>query len=271
MKNTHTILDKILMNKVLEIQKKKQKVSLVKLKTLSRKTEIRNFRQAISKQGRLSVIAEIKKASPSKGILRKNFNHMQIAREYEISGLVNAISVLTDEKYFKGKLSFIEDIKEITSMPILRKDFIVDMYQIYESYIAGADAILLIVGIVGPKKLKVLINVTHSLGMACLVEVRSKKEIITALEAGANMIGINARDLKTFKLDKTLFGKLAKLVPQAIITVAESGVENTEDFQNLAHLKPNAVLIGTSLMTVDNIIRKLKQLTKGGEVYANPI
>jgi indole-3-glycerol phosphate synthase len=263
MKKTNTILDKIIASKQQELIELKKETSLVKLKLLTseRKTEIRNFKNALGRKDKLNIMAEIKKASPSEGLIRPNFNHVAIAQEYEDSGIVDAISVLTESNYFQGKLSYLADIKAETSIPVFRKDFIFDEYQIYESYLAEADALLLIVAALEKEQLRYLIQLTHSLGMECLVETHDEKEIIIALEAQATIIGINARNLKTFHLDNSLFGKYSHLIPNTKIKVAESGLESAEDLKKVYTLGANAVLIGASLMRSDSIQKKLSELT----------
>lgn len=264
MKKTNTFLDKILANKILEVENLKKLRPLKSLKNslLEKETKIRDFSKAISKRNSLSLIAEIKKASPSAGLIRPNFDHVLIAKEYEESGLVDAISVLTEKKYFQGDISFIKDIKAVTSIPIFRKDFIFDEYQIYESYLAEADAILLIVAVLSPSQLSNLLNLTHELGMTALAEVHSEKEIEIALKAGARIIGINSRDLKTFKVNKSLFKKLVKYLPHDIIKVAESGLEDKRDLENVYSAGANAVLIGTSIMKAKDIRIKLRELVR---------
>lgn len=262
MKITNTFLDKILVNKIIEVGNLKKFRSLKSLQSalLARKTEIRNFSSAISKKNKLHLIAEIKKASPSAGLIRKDFDHIEIAKEYEKSRLVDAISVLTEKKYFQGDIKFVGDIKKVTSMPVIRKDFIFDEYQIYESYLAEADALLLIVAILEESELNNLLSITHELGMSALVEVHSEKEIEVALEAEAKIIGINARDLKTFKVDNSLFERLSKYIPREIIKVAESGLEDKRDLEKAYIAGANAVLIGTSIMRSKNMKEKIKDL-----------
>lgn len=264
MKKTNTFLDKILANKILEVESLKKFRPLTSLQNalLERKTEIRDFARAVSQPGRVSLIAEIKKASPSSGLIRKDFNHMLIAKEYEKSGLVDAISVLTDRKYFQGDIKFIRDIKAVTSVPVLRKDFIFDECQVYESYLAEADAILLIAAMLETKLLKSLINLAHKLGMNCLVEAHTKEEIEMSVNAGVKIIGINCRDLKTFKVKADLFKKLVKYIPQNIIKVAESGLTNNKDIRAVYEAHANAVLVGSSIMSSKNIQEKLKELLR---------
>lgn len=262
MKKTNTILDKILSNKALGVAVSKQvkPLSFLKQSLSRRKTNVRNFFNALGKPGKLNIMAEIKKASPSAGLIKPDFNHIKIAKEYQNSGLVDAISVLTEKKYFQGDISFIKDIKAVTSIPVFRKDFIFDEYQIYESYLAEADALLLIVAALELSELKYLISLTHKLGMNALVETHSEREIEIALRAGAKIIGINARDLRTFTLDKSLFKRLAKYVPSNKVKVAESGLENKNDVKQVRNVGANAVLIGTSIMKSKDIKAKIRDL-----------
>ena len=262
MKKTNTILDKVLSNKALEVSILKQvkPLSLLKRSLSRRKTNVRDFFNALGKPGKLNIMAEIKKASPSAGLIKPDFDHIKIAKEYQDSGLIDAISVLTEKRYFQGDIKFIRDIKKVTSIPILRKDFIFDEYQIYESYLAEADALLLIVAALEVSELKHLISLTHKLGMNVLVETHSEKEIEIALKAGARIIGINARDLNTFKVDNSLFERLSKYIPREIINVAESGLENKNDVKRVYDAGANAVLIGTAIMKSKNMKAKIENL-----------
>lgn len=260
MKKRAAILDKIIENKKLELIAAKKVTPLKQLKNLIRERNIRSFRDAIGKKNKLNLIAEIKKSSPSGGLIRKNFNHLSIAVDYQQSDLVDAISVLTEKKYFQGDITFIRDVKKVTSVPVLKKDFIFDEYQIYESYFEEADALLLIVAVLEQLELKSLISLTHKLGMDALVEVHTEKEVEIALKAGSKIIGINARDLKTFKIDNTLFGRLSRYIPRGIIKVAESGLEQRKDLERVYRTGANAVLVGTSIMMAKDIRIKLKEL-----------
>lgn len=261
MRQTNTILDKILRDKALEVEVAKKRQPLSYSTVISaRQTKIRDFLKALGKPGKLRVMAEIKKASPSAGLIRPDFNHLGIASDYEASRLVDAISILTESKYFQGKLAFIKEIKAITTIPLFRKDFIFDEYQIYESYLAEADALLLIAAALESQQLKHLLDVTHSLGLSALVETHSREEIEQAVGAGAKIIGINARDLKTFKIHKNLFSQLVEFLPKNSIKVAESGLENKHDIKKIYNAGANAVLIGTSIMKAQNIKEKIHEL-----------
>jgi indole-3-glycerol phosphate synthase len=218
----------------------------------------RDFASAISKPG-LNIIAEVKKASPSKGVIREDFNYLQIADIYEKGG-ASAISILTEEIHFKGSLRFLTEISKQVKIPVLRKDFIIDPYQIYESKYFGADAILLIAALLEKEVLRDFLDIAGELGLSCLVEVHDRKELEYALKCKPKIIGINNRNLKTFKVDIKTTLDLIPLIPskQSII-VSESGIHNTKDAVCLKNAGVNAVLIGESLMLADDICRKLKE------------
>ena len=205
------------------------------------------FEKALNKSERIAYICEVKKASPSKGIISKDFPYLSIDKEYEEAGAA-AISVLTEPEYFMGKDSYLRKISENVSIPVLRKDFIIDDYQIYEAKTIGADAVLLISSLLDTVTLKMFIILCDELGMSALVEAHSKKEIDSAIEAGARIIGVNNRNLNTFEVDFTNSIKLRNFVPKDIIYVAESGVKTTEDIIMLKEAGVDAVLIGEALM-----------------------
>src|SRR3990167_5958148 len=196
-----TILDEIYKHKLSEVAEDKRRVSLETLKEQCKKRHsTRSFGAALKSDINIRIIAEIKKASPSLGIIRENFNPVEIARIYETGGAA-AISVLTDEKFFQGSLSYLTDVKKSVNLPILRKDFIIDSYQIYEALSAGADAILLIAALLSDEELKHFIGTAQRLSLSALVEVHSEEELQKALLSGAEIIGINNRNLKTLKTD----------------------------------------------------------------------
>ncbi len=263
-KKTGTILDEIVKNKEREVARAKKRAPLsFSVARAERKTAVLDFAKAVGSGRGLRLIAEIKKASPSAGTIDTDFNHKKIAREYEDSGLVDAISILTESKYFQGGLDFIKEIKAITTVPLLRKDFIFDEYQIYESYCAEADALLLIVAALEYEQLKHLLEITRSLGMSALVEAHSREEIEQAVKAGASIIGINARDLKTFEIHGERFSELAKYIPKGIIKIAESGLEKAEDVRAARSAGADAVLVGTSIMKAKNKKEKIRDLISG--------
>ena len=199
----------------------------------------------------VAFICEIKKASPSKGIITEDFQYINIAREYERAGSA-AISVLTEPFYFKGDDQYLREIAETVSIPLLRKDFTVDSYMIYEAKVLGASAVLLICSLLNLDTLTEYIEIAHSLGLSALVEVHSEDEVDMALKAGARIIGVNNRNLKTFEVDITLSERLRKLVPPDIIFVSESGIKTTQDVENLRSIGVSAVLIGETIMRSDD-------------------
>ena len=219
------------------------------------------FKKYISRPHHINLIAEVKKASPSKGVLRGDFNPVKIAVTYQSNGAA-AISVLTDERFFEGKLEYIAKIKESVSIPILRKDFIIDEYQIYESVAAGADAILLIADLLAVNELTGFYNLATSLGLDVLVEVHDEEDIEKALAANADIVGINNRDLHTFRVDLDITQKLVRLVPQSKIKVSESGIKTHEDVMFLKSLGVNAVLIGEAFMEAEDIAAKMREIMR---------
>lgn len=220
-----------------------------------------SFKKYISRPHHVNLIAELKKASPSKGILRGDFNPAKIAVTYQANG-ASAISVLTDERFFEGKLEYIKMVKEHVSLPILRKDFIIDEYQIYESVSAGADAILLIAELLSAGELTRFYNLATSLGLDSLVEVHNEEDVDRALASGAGIIGINNRDLHTFKLDLNVTQKLLKMIPPNKVRVSESGVKTYEDVMFLKSLGVNAVLIGEAFMEASDIAAKMREIMR---------
>lgn len=254
------ILNKIILEKKKQIQLAKKKRPLDNLiQGLKDAPEARSFKKALNKKGRLSLIAEIKKASPSAGIIRNNFNPVEIAKLYERSG-ADCLSVLTDEKFFGGRLDYIQKIKKEVRLPVLRKDFIIDEYQIYESRAYGADAILLISTILPLEKLKKFISLSKKLKLDCLVECDCLASLKKALGAGADIIGVNNRDLHNFKVDINRTKRLIKFIPKNKIVISESGIKTRADIEFLKSLGASAVLIGETFMRSKNIGAKVKEL-----------
>lgn len=204
------------------------------------------FEKALKKPG-ISFICEVKKASPSKGIIDPIFPYIWIAREYEEAG-ADAISVLTEPDYFQGDNRHLSDIRKNVSLPVLRKDFTIDEYQIYEAKYLGANAVLLICALLNEDKLKAFISLCDKLNLSALVEAHTEEEIKTALRSGARIIGINNRDLNSFRVDVNNSVRLRKLVPEEVCFVAESGIKTRNDILKLQDAKADAVLIGESLM-----------------------
>lgn len=253
------ILDEILENKSLEVETSKQEMPLKTLKELIKNLPpTRDFFRALKDPSGVRIIAEIKKASPSKGVLRPNFDPAEIARQYSLGGAA-AISVLTDKNYFQGSLDYLELVKECGTVPVLRKDFIIDPYQVYESRAFGADALLLIVSALDPERLKALLELTHSLGMEALVEVHDEDEMAVALKSGCNIIGINNRNLKTFNVDTQVSVRLSKMVPKEKVVVCESGI-GSHNIGEMMQEGLNVFLIGETFMKADDPQKELETL-----------
>ncbi len=216
------------------------------------------FFRALSTKG-IKIIAEIKKASPSKGLITEKFIPKDIAREYKKAN-VDCISVLTEPYYFQGDNSYVEIVKKESNKPVLRKDFIIDEAQIFEAKVIGADCILLICAILDEKKLKNFLNLAHSLGLNALVEAHEEKEVKIAVNSGAKIIGVNNRNLKNFEVDFSNSLNLRKLVPNDIIFVSESGIKNREDILILEKSNVNAVLIGETFMRASDKVFEIKKL-----------
>mgnify|MGYP003967184581 CR=1 FL=1 len=260
MKITNTILDQIIEHKKGELEKRKKEFSIEIIKEkISQSNFFKSSFKESLKKNKIALIAEIKKVSPSMGLIKDDFDHKKIAKNYFDYG-ASAISVLTDQKYFQGDIKFIGDIKKIVPLPVLRKDFIFDEYQIYESKANGADAILLIASILTKDELKKLIEIADSLDLDCLVETHSYTEIEIAIEAGAQIIGINNRDLKTFNIDINNFLNLSRFIPDDKIIVCESGIFSRPDVLKAKYANADAVLVGTSLMTCENMENKMMEL-----------
>lgn len=222
----------------------------------------RDFKGAVSVKGgpdAIRIIAEVKKASPSKGVIREAFDPLDIAKAYEANGAC-AVSVLTEEDYFQGSLEYLRLVRANVGLPVLRKDFIIGEYQVYEARAAGADALLLIAAILDDNKLSALIRLTEKLGMEALVEVHNEEELKAALFAGPRIIGVNNRDLKTFKVDIDTTKRLAPLVPKGLTVVSESGINTIEDIFSLKDSGVSAFLIGEALMRQRDVGKKLRSL-----------
>ena len=216
------------------------------------------FEKALKEKG-ISFICEVKKASPSQGVIAKDFPYIEIAKEYEEAG-ASAISVLTEPDYFKGSNTYLTEISKEVQIPVLRKDFTVDEYQIYEAKVLGADAVLLICTLLDTDKLKHFITICDELGLSALVEAHTKEEVASALDASARVIGVNNRNLQTFVVDIHNCTTLRELVPREILFVAESGIRTSEDILELSNAGVDAVLIGETLMRSANKKEMLSHL-----------
>jgi len=256
------ILDQIVTNNRLELESRKRITPLAELQRVAlEQPSPLDFASAL-RGDRIQLIAEVKKASPSRGIIRPNFNPAEIAQTYASNG-ASAISVLTETRCFQGSLKHLRDIRNALGnkrLPLLRKDFLCDPYQVYESRAYGADSLLLIVAILTPEKLGELLGLSHELNMSCLVEVHNEAELEIALRSGARIIGINNRDLQTFTVDLTVTERLRPLIPPDRIVVSESGIKDRSDIEKLGKWGVDAVLIGESLMSAPNIATKMEEL-----------
>src|SRR5271154_2112348 len=251
-------LEEINQSKAAEIKRLEPLAADLRKQALLR-DDFRPFRAALQRGSEVAVIAEVKKASPSAGVIAAEFNPLSQAREYARGG-AHALSVLTDEKYFQGHLSYLKQIREQVNLPLLRKDFIIDELQVYESVIAGADAILLIVASLDDPTLRALYDQAKACQLDVLVEVHDLPEMERALQLGADMIGINNRNLKTFEVDLATTETLAEEIPSDTVAVSESGIRTAADVRRVRACGVNAVLIGETLMRAKNVPEKLAEL-----------
>lgn len=255
------ILDKIVAftKKRLDEEQKVKSLSVVKSEAEAMEVTIAFAFEKALKTPDVAFICEVKKASPSKGLISEQFPYVEIAMEYEAAG-ANAISVLTEPHFFLGSDRYLAEIRRAVSIPLLRKDFTLLPYQIYQARCIGADGVLLICSILEAEQLKEYIRIADSLGLSCLVEAHDEAEVHMALEAGARIIGVNNRNLKTFEVDLSTSSRLRALVPKDILFVSESGIKTNEDVAVLRRNSTNAVLIGETLMRSGNITRELNSL-----------
>lgn len=217
------------------------------------------FEKALAGEKGISFICEVKRASPSKGVIAKEFPFLQIAKEYEAAGAA-AISVLTEPEFFLGDPSYLSGIRRAVQTPLLRKDFVIDPYQIYEAKLLGADAVLLICALLDTETLRAFLQTCDTLGLSALVEAHDSQEVRSALEAGARVIGVNNRDLRTFAVDLNTCLRLRGQVPEDRLFVAESGIKTQQDIEALRNAGVDAALIGETLMRSPNKKRALEQL-----------
>ncbi len=244
-----TILDEIAAKTKKRVEVAKKGISLEKMKESAREKMCDTgfpFERELKKK-EISFICEVKKASPSKGLIADDFDYVAIAKEYEAAG-AGAISVLTEPEYFLGSIDYLREIRKEVNIPLLRKDFIVDEYMIYEAKAVGADVVLLICALLDTESIKRYIKICDALGLTALVEAHDEEEIRIAIDAGARVIGVNNRNLKDFSVDIHNGIRLRKEVPANILFVAESGIKTREDIVELEQGNVNAVLIGETLM-----------------------
>ena len=252
----------MILDELVELTKeryKDKKDNLDYIKDLANKREYKNvsFYDAIDKDG-ISFICEIKKASPSKGIISQDFKYLDIAEKY--NQIADVISVLTEPYRFLGSDKYLSDVKNIVDIPVLRKDFIIYPYQIYEAKYIGADAILLIVAILSQEELVNYLNLAHSIGLGVLVEAHDEEEVKRAISAGARVIGVNNRNLKDFTIDMNNSIKLRNLAPREIKFISESGIKTRDDIKTLENNNVDGVLIGETLMRSNDPIKMVKEL-----------
>ena len=254
------ILDTIVAHKRKELLYEQNQVSLSELKSkLTGAPQTQDFFNAITHPDSINLIAEVKKKSPSKGIIRADFDPIRIADTYKENGAA-AVSVLTDKHFFDGNLSYLSSIREAIKLPLLRKDFTIHPYHIFQARVAGADAVLLIVAVLTPDQLKEYIQIASALSLASLVEVHTEEELKIALDADSKIIGINNRDLRTFRTTLDTTFKLLELIPEDKVVVSESGIYTRDDAEALREVGVNAILVGESLMRSQDIGEKVREL-----------
>jgi indole-3-glycerol phosphate synthase len=263
------ILDKIASSTLLRVAKAKENLSPEQAKALALaemecdKNAPFPFERTLASDD-LSFICEVKKASPSKGVIAEDFPYLEIAKEYEKGGAA-AISVLTEPEFFLGSEHYLREISAIVQIPVLRKDFIIDEYQLYEAKLWGAKAVLLICALLEQETLSSYLKIAKELALDCLVEIHNEAEAQEALAAGARIIGINNRDLVTFNVDTGLTSRLRKIIPEGILTVAESGIKSFDDVRKIKETGVDAVLIGESLMRCEDRKKFLRELIEVGK------
>ncbi len=254
------ILDTIIAHKQQELQIEEEQVPLATLKSkLANLPPTKDFRAAIAQSDNINLIAEVKKKSPSKGIIREDFDPIQIAETYAKNGAA-AISVLTDVRFFDGRLDYLSSIRQVVDVPLLRKDFTIDPYHIYQARVAGADAILLIVAALTKDQLREFMDIAESLSLASLVEVHTDTELEIALDVEAEIIGINNRDLRTFHTDLATTFSLREFLPTGKVVVSESGIYTRADVESLREAGVDAILVGESLMRSPDIGEQVRKL-----------
>jgi indole-3-glycerol phosphate synthase len=260
-----TILDKIVATKREEIARARAAVPLERLRDqLADAPPIRDFFAPLAAGGPIRLIAEVKKASPSKGVIRPDFDPVAIARDYAAGG-ATCLSVLTDEVYFQGRLDYLRQIRAAVRLPLLRKDFILDTYQLVEARVAGADAVLLIAECLDDCHLRKLHNEAIELGLTPLVEFYDEANLSRVLEAGAQLVGVNNRDLRTFEVDLEHVVRMRRLVPAETVLVGESGIHTREDVLRLEMAGIDAMLVGESLMRQANVRAAVQRLLGTGK------
>ena len=252
------ILDDIVEKRKEQLQREKDNIEPQDMKEMALNSKNKNhgFKEALKESG-LSVISEVKKASPSKGVIAEDFRPVETAIAYEEAGAA-AISCLTEEHYFKGGSKYFADIRAKVNIPMLRKDFIFDEYQIYEAKVLGADAILLIAAILSEEKIKEFYDLAKSLDLDCLVEVHNEEELKKVIACGCDIIGINNRNLKTFDVDLNTTSKLAPLIPYEAVLVSESGMKDENDMKNVKEQGADAVLVAVPVLAIEKVMAQIE-------------
>lgn len=257
------ILEEIYQHKLVEVRNHKKELSVQEICARTKCQEKpKDFFGALKKKNdaaEIGLICEIKKASPSHGLIREDFDHIQIAKDYEQAG-ATCLSILTDEKYFQGKSQYLQEARAISTLPILRKDFMVDTYQIYEAKMLGADCILLIVAMLDDAKLQELEQCAFDAGLSVLIEVHSEEELQRASKLKSKLLGINNRDLKTLKVDLQTSLFLSEQVPNDYVLISESGIKDALDIELLQQAGINCFLIGEHFMRQKNIVHAVRDI-----------
>ncbi|HDQ73024.1 MAG TPA: indole-3-glycerol phosphate synthase TrpC [Chloroflexi bacterium] len=257
--HSKTILDEIVHHKWGEVERLKRDYPLEAIQdAVTQAPPPRDFGDALRAPD-VSLIAEVKKASPSKGVICEDFDPVALARAYEAHGAA-AVSVLTDAHFFQGRLDDLRAVRQAVEVPVLRKDFVIDPYQVYEARAAGADAVLLIVAALDDARLLELHRLVRDLGMTALVEVHDGRELERALVVGPRVVGVNNRDLRTFEVSLETTARLRAAIPVDVVLVSESGVHTPEDVARLAEIGAHAMLVGEALVRADDVGAKIQQL-----------
>lgn len=248
------ILDEIVEKRKIQLEREMAAADIETVKKAAERLDRQciSFKNALAKPDKLSVISEVKKASPSKGLIQPNFDPVKIAKEYETCG-ADAVSCLTEEHYFQGSSEYFKAIRQAIGLPMIRKDFIIDEYQIYEARLMGADAILLIAAVLDDEKLKRFGDTARSLGLDILAETHDESELERVLALDFDIIGINNRNLKTFEVTLETTARLAGMIPEGKVIVSESGIKDNADMKTVRSYGADAVLIGETLMRSGNI------------------
>ncbi len=256
------ILDEICKQRELQLTAEQNRISFGVMRTLAEKSPQKpGFIKALGKSG-LSCICEVKKASPSKGLIRPDFHPVEIAEQYQAAG-ADCISCLTEEYYFQGSSEYLKAITDSVTIPVLRKDFIIDEYQIYEAKYLGASAVLLIAAVLEDTRIKSYFDLAHELGLDCLIEVHTREEMERIQKFSPKLIGVNNRNLKTFEVNLSATAELASMRQPGQLLVSESGIRNNADMKTVQKNGADAVLIGETLMRSDNITETLHTLREG--------